>query len=143
MNQRLINILDGFDKKNIAVIGDFMLDRYFIGNAERLSPEAPVPVVLINEEKSTNGGAGNVVENLNHLGAKVHPYGIIGKDKAGEELLTLLNMEYVDCNNILLSDDRPTTVKTRIIANKQQILRYDKETVEPTSEKIEKKIIQQ
>jgi D-glycero-beta-D-manno-heptose-7-phosphate kinase len=143
LNQRLVNILNGFDKKEIAVIGDFMLDRYFVGNAERISPEAPVPVVLISEEKSTLGGAGNVVENLNSLGVKVDPYGIIGNDNNGDELLAKLKLENIDISHLLLCNKKKTTVKTRIIADKQQMLRYDIELIEPLSEELEKKIIEQ
>src|ERR1700754_531327 len=100
----------------ILVIGDLMIDHYIIGSASRLSPEAPVPIVNVKNESVTLGGAGNVVQNLVALGARVTVAGIIGNDTAGTQIIEILTAEGVETHTIITDDSRPTTVKTRVLA---------------------------
>lgn len=122
---RLKKILSNFNKRRIAVVGDIMLDDYLIGTVDRISPEAPVPVVLIKEEKFVLGGAGNVIKNLATLGAKTYYYGIIGDDQEGEKLSKSMIELGVDISGLIKSEDRPTIVKRRILGGNQQLLRID------------------
>jgi rfaE bifunctional protein kinase chain/domain len=117
----------------ILIIGDLMIDQYVWGDANRLSPEAPVPIVNVQKESSTLGGAGNVVQNLLSFGAEVIIAGLIGDDQAGKELLTMLVDENADTRGIVIDTHRPTTVKTRIIAGSHQIVRIDREVNDPIS----------
>jgi D-glycero-beta-D-manno-heptose-7-phosphate kinase len=112
----------------IAVVGDWMLDRYVWGHASRLSPEAAVPVVDFVAESECLGGAGNVAANLAALGARVVPFGARGDDSAGARLLGLLRGQKMPPEGVLAQPGRPTTVKTRIIARHQQVVRVDRET---------------
>ncbi|RYY35849.1 MAG: D-glycero-beta-D-manno-heptose-7-phosphate kinase [Sphingobacteriaceae bacterium] len=114
-------------KPNILVIGDLMIDHYITGGATRLSPEAPVPIVNLKSESSTLGGAGNVVQNLVSLGADVMVAGVIGNDPYGKMLTDILRNEGVSAEAILLDNNRPTTVKTRVLAGSHQLLRIDRE----------------
>lgn len=113
---------------NILVVGDLMIDHYLWGSCERISPEAPVQVVDISKETTVLGGAGNVINNLNALGAKVYVSSVIGDDDNGKELLNMLENINVDTKNIITQTSRKTSKKSRIIAVSQQILRYDKES---------------
>ena len=107
------------------MIGDVMLDSYWWGNVERISPEAPVPIVHTRKKEYRLGGAANVALNLKRLGAEPIICSIIGKDAEGEILLRLLGNENISHEGIIISDLRPTTVKTRIISGKNQLLRID------------------
>jgi len=115
---------------NILVLGDFMIDHYLWGNCERISPEAPVQVVDIAKETTVLGGAGNVVNNLRTLGAKVSVAGVIGDDDNGQELRVMLESIGVNTQEFVVQHQRKTSKKSRIIAVSQQILRYDKESKE-------------
>lgn len=128
-------------KKKIAVIGDFMLDHYFHGEAKRLSPEAPVPVVLVKEEKYLLGGAGNVVRNIKGFGAEVYAFGIIGNDQEGAKIINLLINEGVFVDSIFQSDSHITTLKSRIVVDGHQIVRVDKEKLVESSLNLQKKVI--
>jgi D-beta-D-heptose 7-phosphate kinase/D-beta-D-heptose 1-phosphate adenosyltransferase len=124
------------NKPNILVVGDLMIDHYLWGSCERISPEAPVQVVDIAKETTVLGGAGNVISNLNALGAKVSVGSVIGDDANGTELIEMLQSIGVDTKNIFLQKNRKTSKKSRVIAVSQQILRYDKESkekIEPSS----------
>jgi D-beta-D-heptose 7-phosphate kinase/D-beta-D-heptose 1-phosphate adenosyltransferase len=123
-----------FDKCNILVVGDLMVDEYLWGDVERISPEAPVQVVTIKEEDYSLGGSGNVVNNIVALGAKVSVVGVIGTGRNGQLLLDKLNELGVDITGIFQDSNRPTTRKTRIIASNQHVLRIDRETKESISE---------
>ena len=112
----------------ILVVGDLMIDHYLWGSCERISPEAPVQVVDISKETTVLGGAGNVINNLNALGAKVSVASVIGDDDNGVELISMLNAIDVDSQNIVTQAKRKTSKKSRVIAVSQQILRYDKES---------------
>ena len=133
-------LLERFKDKKILVIGDFMLDEYVEGKVERISPEAPVPVVDAKETKARPGGAANVVANILSLGAKATALGVIGNDKEGEILKTLLKSLGADISGLFVEPSRPTTRKTRIIAGSQQLLRIDWECREEIPKKIKEKI---
>jgi len=125
---------------NILIVGDVMLDRYLIGEVNRISPEAPVPVVEYKNSFFRPGGAANVALNASSLGANVFISSVIGDDLDGEGLKNrLLEME-IDCHGLLTDNLRPTTVKTRIMVANQQLLRVDKESVKPISEEIEERL---
>ncbi len=126
--KRLIPRLRG---KRIGVLGDLMLDRYLWGSASRLSPEAAVPVVEFVQESDCLGGAGNVAANFAALGAKVEVFGAIGKDEPGRALQKCLRTANIGEKGVIADPKRITTVKTRIIAKHQQVVRVDRERREP------------
>ncbi|MBI4471963.1 MAG: D-glycero-beta-D-manno-heptose-7-phosphate kinase [Acidobacteria bacterium] len=113
--------------KTIIVVGDVMLDEFIWGKVRRISPEAPVPVVEVVNETYGLGGSGNVAANIHALGGTAIPIGIIGKDAASERLTGLLQKSGIEVSG-LIHDDRPTTLKTRIIAHNQQVVRADRES---------------
>lgn len=128
-------------EKPVLVIGDLMLDEYHYGDVERVSPEAPVPVVRSQQHERRVGGAGSVVANLSALGVSTRVIGLIGNDEAGEHIREALASLGADVSDIVVSKDRPTSCKTRILAGvqhagrgQQQILRLDREQVQPLSE---------
>jgi len=126
-----VNYKDLFDKFNglqILVIGDVMLDAYVMGKVNRISPEAPVPIVSLENEDARIGGAGNVALNLLALGAKPIICGVIGEDSSGDKLLNLFEKNGISTDGLVKSMVRKTTVKTRVISNKQQLLRIDSES---------------
>jgi rfaE bifunctional protein kinase chain/domain len=129
--KRLTEILENSKNKKIAVIGDIMLDRYFWGNVSRISPEAPVPVIDLENETFNLGGASNVANNLNSLGLYPILIGVLGDDNSGKTFLDIANENSIDTNSIFIDSNRPTTVKTRIIGNNQQIARLDRESKAP------------
>lgn len=135
-----IEIIGEFKNNNILVIGDLILDRYIWGRVNRISPEAPVPVVEVARESFMLGGAANVAHNIVSLGGKAAVIGIKGKDIAGETLVKMLKHKNVNCNGIFVSG-RPTTVKTRVIANNQQVVRFDMEDSNYVAGRILKTII--
>ncbi len=139
---KLSGMLSRFSPVKVLVIGDFMLDAYTTGKVKRISPEAPVSVLHVQKEESRPGGAGNVVLNLVSLGAKVVAVGRIGYDLAGEQLRDLLDTEGVDTENMLLQKGYKTPVKNRLIADSQQILRVDFETVSPLVDELEAEVLE-
>ena len=116
-----------FKALKALVIGDLMIDEYLWGSVDRISPEAPVPVVAVEEESQTLGGAGNVINNLVSMGAGVFAIGTAGTGKAGQTVFKKLKDLGVETSGIISEPHRPTTRKTRIIASNQQVLRIDKE----------------
>jgi D-beta-D-heptose 7-phosphate kinase/D-beta-D-heptose 1-phosphate adenosyltransferase len=120
-------LLQAARRVRVLVVGDVMLDSYLRGAALRISPEAPVPVVRIEHEWRAPGGAANVAGNVVALGARCALAGVIGTDTAGAELSEALGLAGIDASGLLLVPDRPTTVKTRIMARHQQVARYDRE----------------
>jgi len=128
---RLAEILDAIAGAKVVVVGDVMLDRYVTGSVERVSPEAPIPVLRVSHESSSPGGAANVAEKAASLGAEVKLIGAAGTDEAGGELRELLSGRGVDAAGLLDIPGRPTTVKTRFIARTQQLLRVDRESSLP------------
>jgi rfaE bifunctional protein kinase chain/domain len=117
-----------FKDTGILIIGDLMIDQYIWGQVKRISPEAPVPVVEISDENLTMGGAANVARNITSLGGKVFMAGIIGDDDNGNILSCMLADEGINTDGIIIDEKRPTTVKTRVIAHNQQVVRFDRET---------------
>ncbi len=130
-----------FGGKKIAVIGDMMLDCYFWGVVGRISPEAPVPVVEVDNEFYRFGGASNVAYNISTLGGTPLPIGVTGNDNEGKILRSLMNESNISDKSLVVDKSRPTTAKTRVIANKQHVVRIDKESTLPVSHSIEKKMI--
>lgn len=122
---RVMEILDKFKDITIAVIGDLMLDDYIIGEVTRISPEAPVPVVNVKEERFVLGGGANVLNNLSTLSCKTYSFGVIGNDNNGTRLINELKKENIDTKSLVIAEDRPTIVKRRILAQHQQLLRLD------------------
>ena len=127
-NERLLSLKENFEGKKIAVIGDMMLDGYYWGDVKRISPEAPVPILEIENEFFRFGGAANCALNLLKLGAEPIPIGIIGYDNNGSIFKSLLQENGIEDEGIITDDERPTTTKTRVIANSQHVVRIDKES---------------
>lgn len=140
--QRLNDIISNFRKIKVAVVGDIMLDDYLIGTVERISPEAPIPVVLIKEEKFVLGGAGNVVNNLATLGVKTYCYGIVGDDNDGDKLLRAMKNLGIETSGVIRSEERPTIVKRRVLGGSQQLLRIDWENTSNINEMLEESIFE-
>ena len=138
---RLARRIKSLRGRRLGVVGDFMLDRYVLGTASRLSPEAAVPVVDFVEESDCLGGAGNVAANLAALGAQVVCFGAAGTDAAAGRLRQRLRDTGIDDRDILRDGSRKTTLKTRIIARHQQVVRVDRETRAPLSRPLEEKLI--
>jgi len=120
-------LFEGFNQTKIAVVGDIMLDTYWWGSVDRISPEAPVPIVALQSKETRVGGAANVALNLRSLGAPTAVFSIIGKDQEGEDLISLLKKEGIDTAYICTSEDRITTNKTRVMGRHQQMMRLDHE----------------
>ena len=135
-------ILSEFKNKKIAVVGDLMLDHYLWGQTNRISPEAPVPIVDLEKEEYRLGGAANVVNNIVSLEAKPIVIGLIGDDGAAGILIDLLQEKNIVTNYIIRDNSRPTTVKSRIFASGQQVIRYDFEKRHEVSSEIEDLIIE-
>ncbi|MCX5716406.1 MAG: D-glycero-beta-D-manno-heptose-7-phosphate kinase [Candidatus Omnitrophica bacterium] len=125
--KRIKEIISRFEKAKVLVIGDVMLDEFVWGSVSRISPEAPVPVVLVNSETVMPGGASNVANNLATLGARVIVAGVIGADNKGKILAGELDKKGIDTEGLVVDPDRPTTLKTRVIGNRQQVVRIDRE----------------
>ncbi|MBN2332883.1 MAG: D-glycero-beta-D-manno-heptose-7-phosphate kinase [Deltaproteobacteria bacterium] len=129
--KRLSDIVAGMAGKRVMVIGDVMVDQFITGTVGRISPEAPVPVVQVQREQSLPGGAANVVRNLLAMGAKPEIVSVVGADSNGDLLLSLL--AGIGCSGayIVRDDQRQTSVKTRVVAHHQQVVRFDRETLNP------------
>ena len=125
---RLRELTGRFEQLRVLVIGDAILDRYVWGSVDRISPEAPVPVVAVTRESTMLGGAANVAWNLASLGAQVEFFSVVGEDPSARELRRLLSETKVDGSFVTVDPARPTTVKTRIIARAQQLVRFDRES---------------
>jgi len=139
--KRLEDLRKSFDGKRIAVIGDMMLDGYYWGDVKRISPEAPVPVLEIQEEFFRFGGAANVALNIQKLGSIPIPVGVIGYDNYGTIFSALMKENNIEDDAIVIDDERPTTTKTRIIADSQHVVRIDKESKSLINGKIEEKLL--
>lgn len=126
--RRLGAYIDRFKRARVLVVGDVMLDHYVWGAVSRISPEAPVPVVQVTRETVLLGAAANVVNNIRSLGGSVGICGVIGLDDAGRRLLQMLQEQGIESDGLVIEDDRPTTIKTRVIAHHQQVVRFDRET---------------
>ncbi|MCG8575437.1 MAG: PfkB family carbohydrate kinase, partial [Flavobacteriales bacterium] len=138
----LNKIFESFNDKKIVVIGDVMVDTYIKGGVNRISPEAPVPVVRFKSREHRLGGAANVALNVKALGAEPFICSIIGKDEESELFLKLIRENKLNQKGIIGFDDRVTTVKTRVIGNNQQLLRIDHEEIAPLSSSAEFALIE-
>lgn len=139
----LLALVGSLQNKKVVVIGDVMLDVYIKGAVARISPEAPIPVVEINEDdKKMPGGAANVAANITALGGRSAIIGTVGKDLAGRELVRELKKNKVDTMGVLALSDRPTTEKTRVIAHTQQVVRIDREVKAALSEPQQDQVVQ-
>jgi D-beta-D-heptose 7-phosphate kinase/D-beta-D-heptose 1-phosphate adenosyltransferase len=124
---KLIKVVDNFKGKKICVVGDIMLDHFIWGDVERISPEAPVPVVFVNKETFIPGGAANTASNIAALGGEVFIVGLIGPDEAGKQLISELKKRKINTDGLLAVKDRITIQKTRVVARNQQVVRVDRE----------------
>jgi D-beta-D-heptose 7-phosphate kinase/D-beta-D-heptose 1-phosphate adenosyltransferase len=134
-------ILKALAGKKVLVIGDVILDRYIWGAAERISPEAPVPIITVAKEECKLGGAANVARNLKSVGCTPILVGVIGKDGAGQQLKQALEAEGISAGHLVIDPHRPTSVKTRVIAQKQQLMRIDQEEIQNLNARQEKDML--
>ena len=137
----LENLFSSFEKLKILVIGDVMLDAYILGKVNRISPEAPVPIVNVEKREKRLGGAANVALNIKSLGAKPILCSVIGNDSNADDFFRLLDEENLSPDGILISPKRITTQKTRMISQNQQLLRFDEEIKTPISKALETSLI--
>ncbi|NQZ97736.1 MAG: bifunctional hydroxymethylpyrimidine kinase/phosphomethylpyrimidine kinase [Myxococcales bacterium] len=128
---RLADLVEGFSKLRLLVVGDLVVDGYVWGDADRVSPEAPVPVVKVSSVSEVLGGAANVARNAVALGASASFCGVVGDDDDGRRAAVLLDDLGVDPSGLVCAEGRPTTRKTRVIARSQQLVRFDRETTAP------------
>lgn len=128
---QLTNIFESFNQMNVLIIGDVMIDGYVWGKVDRISPEAPVPVLSVAKKEDRLGGAANVALNIQSMGAKPILCSVIGDDENGKKFIALLNDLNISAEGILKSKDRITTLKTRVIKDQQHLLRIDEEIDQP------------
>ena len=143
MSEVLLKYVDRFADMRIAVLGDLMLDVYFWGEANRISPEAPVPVVDVKRITRCLGGAGNVMSNVVTLGGSSLAFGMVGNDEGGKHLLAELDRFGIDRTGVLVDEGRRTTEKQRVLAGHQQLLRLDHEDIGSASAEIREKLVEQ
>lgn len=127
--------------QRVLVLGDLMLDEYIYGIADRISPEAPVPIVRLQRRVYSGGGAANTASNVACLGGTPHLIGVVGPDRQAERLKRALAESSITDGGVILDADRPTTVKTRVVAHGQQVLRIDQEETQPLSPTIEEQVV--
>ena len=137
----LVDIVKKIPSVKILVVGDLMLDRYWWGDVTRISPEAPVPVVRLKKNTYAVGGAANVAANITGLGGKVYLAGVVGNDADASTFMDLLSAANISTECVVSSEHRPTTVKTRIIAHNQQVVRVDQETASELDPEDEERIL--
>jgi D-beta-D-heptose 7-phosphate kinase/D-beta-D-heptose 1-phosphate adenosyltransferase len=142
MTDRLLDVLARLRAPRVFVLGDLILDRYVWGSVNRVSPEAPVQILNVEREEFRPGGASNVVKNLATLGARVSCGGVLGSDESGRELLRLLRSAGADTAAVVRDSRKPTSVKTRMIAHNQQMLRVDSEKADPVGPDVQKRLLQ-
>jgi D-beta-D-heptose 7-phosphate kinase/D-beta-D-heptose 1-phosphate adenosyltransferase len=138
---RVRQLLSGATKTRALVVGDVMLDHFIWGSVARISPEAPVPVVDFARESYMPGGAANVARNLTALNVPTEIFGAVGRDSAAHELKRLLKTQHVGCRGLLAGDSRPTSVKTRIVAHQQQVVRIDREMRDGLSPRLTRRLL--
>jgi D-beta-D-heptose 7-phosphate kinase/D-beta-D-heptose 1-phosphate adenosyltransferase len=141
--QDILSNLARFDRCRIAVIGDLMLDEYLWGHIERISPEAPVPILNVIRRESMLGGAGNVVENLRCLGVMVTAFGLVGHDDTGEQVRDLLKTHGTDLAGVISDSSRRSTRKARLMSleHGQQVFRLDEESIQPVFGEVEDRLV--
>ncbi len=134
---RLKKLISCFKDASVLVVGDLILDEYIWGDVSRISPEAPVPVVWVKSENFMPGGSCNVASNIRALGGRVHVMGVVGRDGRGKALVDVLKAKGIRTDDVQADGARPTTLKTRVIAHHQQVVRIDREEIFPLSRKIQ------
>ena len=138
---KIKNKVGNFRNAKVLVVGDLILDEFLWGDVSRISPEAPVPVVWVKKESFMPGGASNVANNLSSLGANVYLAGVIGDDERGAVLKGELEQKGINTAGIITDDTRPTILKTRVVAQHQQVVRIDRERVDPLGAGVVAKLI--
>lgn len=134
-------MISGFRKRRVFLVGDVMVDRFLFGKVSRISPDAPVPVVDVSAESDVPGGAANVAAVLGVAGARVFASGVVGNDDAGRFLKSVLVKGGIDARGIVVDRHRPTTLKTRVVAHSQHVVRVDRESVEEVGKSVEGRIL--
>ena len=126
--KRTYEIIDRFPMAKVLVVGDIMIDHFIRGKVSRISPEAPVPVVEVSSDNLMLGGSANVLNNIFAIGGKVYVTGVVGADEMGKKLVSEFRKRQIDTAGIIVEAKRPTTLKTRIVAHGQQVVRFDRES---------------
>ena len=139
--RRAFAIIENFPRSRVLVVGDIMADHFIWGRVSRISPEAPVPVVEVRRDNFLLGGCANVLNNVFAMGGLVHLAGVVGSDETGRRLLTEFSSRGLDMDGIVVEAGRPTTLKTRIVAHGQQVVRFDREDRKPVQAKSIRKIL--
>jgi D-beta-D-heptose 7-phosphate kinase/D-beta-D-heptose 1-phosphate adenosyltransferase len=132
-SRRAFEIIDRFSEAKVLVVGDLMIDHFIWGKVSRVSPEAPVPVVEVDADQLLLGGSANVLHNIHAMGGRGYVSGVVGADKMGKQLIREFRKRRIDIQGIVTEPDRPTTLKTRIVAQNQQIVRFDRENCKPAN----------
>ena len=142
LNQkRALEIIGRFPHAMVLVVGDLMIDHFIRGKVSRISPEAPVPVVEVESDYLLLGGSANVSHNIHAMGGRVCVSGVVGADKMGKKLISEFRKRQIDTRGVVVEANRPTTLKTRIVAHSQQVVRFDRESRQPvTADSIERMI---
>jgi D-beta-D-heptose 7-phosphate kinase/D-beta-D-heptose 1-phosphate adenosyltransferase len=141
-NRNLRDIVMDFSGKCVLIVGDVMLDEYIWGEARRISPEAPVPVVEVRRRSYTPGGAANTAANILTLGGRARLGGVVGSDRQAERLLATLRESAIDCDGLVSDPERQTTTKTRILAHNHQVARMDTESRAPLPAPLEDRLLE-
>jgi D-beta-D-heptose 7-phosphate kinase/D-beta-D-heptose 1-phosphate adenosyltransferase len=140
--KRALEVIANFSRSGVLVVGDIMVDHFIWGNVSRISPEAPVPVVDVQKDSILLGGCANVLNNIYAMGGKVYVAGVIGADNVGKKLLAELRGREIETKGVVVEKGRPTTLKTRIVAHGQQMVRFDKENRKPIPQSSINKILE-
>ncbi len=140
--KRLAGLIGRFPKSRVIVVGDVMVDQYVWGSVSRISPEAPVPVVNVTRETLLLGAAANVANNIRSLGGEVELCGVIGSDDAGRRLQRMLRDRSIAADGLVVEPGRATTIKTRVIAHHQQVVRFDRETKDGIGKETHRRILE-
>ncbi|MDP3921588.1 MAG: D-glycero-beta-D-manno-heptose-7-phosphate kinase [Candidatus Omnitrophota bacterium] len=140
--RQLKELIDLFRDARVLVIGDFILDQFVWGSVRRISPEAPVPVVKVERDSFMPGGSLNVANNIRTLGGTVYPCGVVGRDLEGRMLVKAMRREGIETGGVIYDSDRRTSLKTRIIAHSQQVVRYDRENTDDISKQACREILE-
>jgi D-beta-D-heptose 7-phosphate kinase/D-beta-D-heptose 1-phosphate adenosyltransferase len=142
VNRAVLNkYLQRFSRCHVLILGDVMLDEYMWGTVSRISPEAPVPVVAVRSESVKVGGAGNVASNIAALGGRASLIGLVGNDAAGERLGHELDLAGVKSDGLIVDASRPTTIKSRVVAGSQHVVRFDRETDASISRAVRMRVV--
>jgi D-beta-D-heptose 7-phosphate kinase/D-beta-D-heptose 1-phosphate adenosyltransferase len=139
--KRISEVMDRMSQSHVLVIGDVMFDHFIWGSVSRISPEAPVPVVDVQKDNLLLGGCANVLNNIYAMGGRVYLTGVVGDDDMGAMLVSRLKKMKIPTGGIIEEDQRPTTLKTRVVAHHQQVVRFDRESRQPVSESSIEKMV--